>query len=675
MADIEKLGRYEIIRVLGKGAMGVVYEGRDPNLDRRVAIKTIRVQSLTPEAAAEYEGRFRTEARSAARLHHPNIVSVFDSGQDDDVAYLVMEFIQGQDLKHHLENGARFSVRSAIVMVHELLMALDHAHRQNVVHRDIKPANMLIETTGRIKLTDFGVARIQEPDETNLTQVGGAVGTPKYMSPEQAKGLRGDSRSDVFSAGVVLYELLTGALPFDGENQFIIIHQIVGHEPKRPSELNPEVPVTMDEVMGRAMAKNPDERYATAREFALALRGVAQQIGAATGTQPADVAGELGQYQANRTPMVVAALRDGSSTGIFGPSADVAMMTTVNHEAELGAWNEIKDSTNTRDFANYLQRFPSGVYARRAQTRMDQLALDDTSTRAKTEPQFRPPPLDEVDLDSTIGPFEHTLPMEEGTTPQSPSKPPVAPPKASKKQDPAASERSSNPKAPAAADKPKTTTPRRKTWPLLAVGGVLVGLLALGFLFRPGHRVEAELDVKPSLAPNEELIPSSPAAQPTTPVPGVAAAPASAAASAPGPAASSAVAAASTSASKPAAAASRPAHGASKPTTAASAASAASAAASNALRPVKPKASAPSAGNGPDGAHESTPVAPTPPPASSNGAGPSAAGQVCADKVFIFRIACIAEQCKSDRFRQTSECLRFKEMERKREEERNAHQR
>ena len=173
MDDIEKLGRYNIIRLLGKGAMGVVYEGRDPNLDRAVAIKTIRVQNLSPEAAAEYEGRFRTEARSAARLHHPNIVSVFDSGQDGDIAYLVMELIEGEDLKQHLENGARFSVRSSIVMVHELLMALDHAHRQNVVHRDIKPANMLMEVTGRIKLTDFGVARIQEPDETNLTQMGG----------------------------------------------------------------------------------------------------------------------------------------------------------------------------------------------------------------------------------------------------------------------------------------------------------------------------------------------------------------------------------------------------------------------------------------------------------------------------------------------------------------------
>ena len=191
IVEIDKLGRYDIVRVLGKGAMGVVYEGRDPNLDRAVAIKTIRMKNLSREAAIEYDGRFRTEARSAARLHHPNIVSVFDSGQDGDISYLVMEFIQGEDLKHHLECGARFSVRSSIVMAHDLLMALDHAHRQNVVHRDIKPANMLIEASGRIKLTDFGVARIQEPDETHLTQVGGAVGTPKYMSPEQAKGQRG----------------------------------------------------------------------------------------------------------------------------------------------------------------------------------------------------------------------------------------------------------------------------------------------------------------------------------------------------------------------------------------------------------------------------------------------------------------------------------------------------
>lgn len=661
MADIEKLGRYEIIRVLGKGAMGVVYEGRDPNLDRRVAIKTIRVQSLNAEAAAEYEGRFRIEARSAARLHHPNIVSVFDSAQDQDIAYLVMEFIQGQDLKHHLENGARFSVRSAIVMVHELLMALDHAHRQNVVHRDIKPANLLIESSGRVKLTDFGVARIQEPDETNLTQVGGAVGTPKYMSPEQAKGLRGDSRSDVFSAGVVLYELLTGTMPFDGENQFMVIHQIVGHAHKRPSEINGEVPAAMDEVMGRALAKDPDERYATAREFALALRAVALRINETSGSLAADVAGDLGQIPAHRAPLVVAALRDGSSTGIFGPSAEVAMGATINHEAELEVWNDIQDSTNSQDFVGYLRRFPSGIYARRAQLRLDQLALDDTASRAKTEPQFRPTPTPApapapapapgLDPDSTVGPFQATRPMEDTQAPRA-----VPPPQpANTPQEPPADTEwdFAMEEGPEPRGNNSTRVPRRRTWPLLLLGGgLLSALVAAGIFFRPLHTVDKPLGVKPSLAANEELIVSTPKAHPSAEVAQVAV-PAPVAAPTVAEAAPSAAPVAPTSVSRPAA---------------------------HAARPAKPKANPAPVAVAQDAPHEPPPMVSPSSNGGGNsasngnasGVGPSAPGQVCADKMFLLRVPCIAQQCNADRFRHTAECIRFKELERRREEERNS---
>lgn len=623
MLDIEKLGRYDIVRVLGKGAMGVVYEGSDPNLDRRVAIKTIRVQSLTPQAAAEYEGRFRTEARSAARLHHPNIVSVFDSGQDEDVAYLVMEFIEGRDLKHHLECGARFPVRSAIVMVHELLMALDHAHRQNVVHRDIKPANMLIETTGRVKLTDFGVARIQEPDETHLTQVGGAVGTPKYMAPEQAKGLRGDSRSDVFSAGVVLYELLTGALPFDGDNQFVVIHQIVTHEPTPPSQLNPEVPVAMDAVLASAMAKDPDQRFATAREFALALRAVAQEVTAATGTGGVDVAAELGEFLAGRAAAVPASLplqlHDGSSTGIFGPSGEVSLITTVNHEAELALWNDVKESTDAADLQAYLDRFPAGIYARRAQHRLDQLALSNTFTQAETQPQFRPE-VDISDLDSTLGPSVPTVSM--AAPQQSP--------------EPVAQALTTSP--PAAAVPDAAAAPRR-SWTAFAIGGVLCGLLVLGVVLRP--RVPVELVPKPTEAASAMVV-APPEPPPSAPV------------------------AVAVPASVPvvthAAVASSPAvH------VAARAVRVASAPMASVSRPAKPKATTVVVEEVAQPApREVAPVAVS----QGSAPGPSMAGQVCADRVFIFRIACVAEQCTKDRYRQTTECVRFKEMERKREEDR-----
>jgi len=168
---VKKLGRYDIVRTLGKGAMGLVYEGKDTVLQRRVAIKTIIVENLDSKSAEEYESRFRTEALAAARLLHPNIVPVFDFGRHDDIAFLVMQFIEGDDLKHHIDTGERHSPQQSIAMMLDLLSALDHAHENNIVHRDIKPANMLIEK-GRVKLTDFGVARIQDPDSANKTQVG-----------------------------------------------------------------------------------------------------------------------------------------------------------------------------------------------------------------------------------------------------------------------------------------------------------------------------------------------------------------------------------------------------------------------------------------------------------------------------------------------------------------------
>ncbi len=239
--SLKKLGRYDLVRVLGKGAMGIVYEGRDPNLDRRVAIKTVKVENLSEEAAAEYEARFRTEARSAARLQHPNIVSVYDSDRDGDIAFLVMEFIQGDDLKHHLDRGERYSLEQVLKIIRDLLSALDYAHKQGIVHRDIKPANLLIEPGGRVKLTDFGVARIQDSGEATRTQ-GSMVGTLKYMSPEQVQGQKIDSRADLFSVGVVLYQLLTDRRPFDGDNDFSIIHQIIGHTPQPPSAYNARLP-------------------------------------------------------------------------------------------------------------------------------------------------------------------------------------------------------------------------------------------------------------------------------------------------------------------------------------------------------------------------------------------------------------------------------------------------
>lgn len=368
--SLNKLGRYDIIRVLGKGAMGLVYEARDPNLDRRVAIKTIKVENLSAEAAAEYEGRFRTEARSAARLQHPNIVSVYDSDRHGDMAFLVMEFIQGEDLKHHLDAGRRYSLEESLGIVRDLLSALDYAHRQSIVHRDVKPANLLIEADGRVKLTDFGVARIQDSGEATRTQ-GTMVGTLKYMSPEQVQGVPIDARADLFAVGVVLYQLLTGKRPFDGDTDFAIIQQIVNHTPVAPSTFSTLLPPAIDAVVARALAKKREDRFATALEFSHALQLACEDASDPTIVPPVSPPGrrggtatDTGKSQAGGSTVRLASL--GSDTGSTG--------STVTQELELVYWKDIKDSEDVEDLEGFLNRFPSGIYADLARRRLKKLA-------------------------------------------------------------------------------------------------------------------------------------------------------------------------------------------------------------------------------------------------------------------------------------------------------------
>ncbi|HVE54282.1 MAG TPA: serine/threonine-protein kinase, partial [Ramlibacter sp.] len=363
---LKKLGRYEVLRVLGKGAMGVVYEGRDPNLDRRVAIKTVKVENLSEEAAAEYEHRFRTEARSAARLQHPNIVSVYDSDRDTDVAFLVMEYIQGDDLKHHLDRGTRYSLEQSLKIIRDLLSALDYAHKQGIVHRDIKPANLLIEPGGRVKLTDFGVARIQDSGEATRTQ-GSMVGTLKYMAPEQVQGQKIDSRADLFSVGVVLYQLLTDKRPFDGDNDFSIIHQIIGHHPPPPSSVNPRLPGALDAVVARALAKTREERFATARDFAVALQAAIRRAEDQT-VVPPPTPNKKVEPAASR-PLTAPGSVPGNATT---PSAGT--VSSVTQELELVYWKDVKDSSDTEDLQGFLEKFPAGIYADLARRRIRRLA-------------------------------------------------------------------------------------------------------------------------------------------------------------------------------------------------------------------------------------------------------------------------------------------------------------
>ena len=264
-----QLGKYEIRRELGRGAMGVVYEAYDPMIKRVVALKTIRADQLDSSEAPVIVARFRREAEAAGRLHHPNIVSIFDFGEDAGTAFIAMEYVAGRDLKSRFDAGERFATADAIRLTAQILDALDYSHRQGVVHRDIKPANVFVQDDGAVKVADFGIAHLES---SSLTQAGQVMGTPSSMSPEQILGLPVDGRTDVFSTGVILYQFVTGERPFGGAATTTTMQKVLKEEPLPPSTLNVQLPDAMDAIVRKALAKKPEDRYATAAEFASALR-------------------------------------------------------------------------------------------------------------------------------------------------------------------------------------------------------------------------------------------------------------------------------------------------------------------------------------------------------------------------------------------------------------------
>lgn len=276
MPSFTRLGKYEIRRELGKGSMGVVYEAYDPVIGRRVAIKVIRRDGHGADEEEALIVRLRREAQAAGRLNHPRVVSIYDFGEDDTlgggrVAYIAMELIEGQELKQLIDSGRRFSPSEAARVVDAVLAALQHAHERGVTHRDIKPANVILLADGDVKVADFGVARI---DSSDLTQAGTMIGTPQSMSPEQLLGLPVDGRSDLFACGVMLYELLTGEKPFSG-SVTTVIQKVLNHEPPPPSRVNPGLGTDWDAVVARALAKQPEQRYASAGEMREALQAAA----------------------------------------------------------------------------------------------------------------------------------------------------------------------------------------------------------------------------------------------------------------------------------------------------------------------------------------------------------------------------------------------------------------
>lgn len=262
---LNQLGRYQILGILGKGAMGQVYKGVDPAINRPVALKTIRLDFVNdPEEMEELRERLHREAQAAGKLSHPNIVTIYDVGSEGQLQYIAMEYLEGKTLEDMIKKKTKFNFRIIAKIITQICDALEYAHDKNIVHRDIKPANIMILNDYTVKLMDYGIARI---DSNSMTKTGIAMGTPNYISPEQLKGQSVDKRADLFSLGVVIYEMLVGKRPFKGENITSLIYSIMNHEPDKPSNINPQIPLLFDHVISKALKKDPNERYQKASEL------------------------------------------------------------------------------------------------------------------------------------------------------------------------------------------------------------------------------------------------------------------------------------------------------------------------------------------------------------------------------------------------------------------------
>ena len=340
---ISHLGRYEVVSELGQGAMGVVYKAKDPLIDRIVAIKTINL-SLAQEEKEEYEARFYQEAKAAGRLSHPNIVTIYDVGKSDDIAYIAMEFLEGRELRDILNDGQRLPVAKVLDIVAQVAQGLGYAHEKGIVHRDVKPSNIMVEHNGHAKITDFGIARMAS--SAVRTQAGMVLGSPKYMSPEQVMGKQTDQRSDIFSLGVMLYEMLAGQAPFLGENINAIMYQTLNATPIPPGNMNPAVPDMLNFIAAKALAKGLDDRYQSANDLANDLHACYEMVRsservAAVGPQSTAgiqmpnsvrVAGQAGTDADESRPVATMGLS--AAFDSFGATLRLAAMTSSSEEVE-----------------------------------------------------------------------------------------------------------------------------------------------------------------------------------------------------------------------------------------------------------------------------------------------------------------------------------------------------
>lgn len=341
MTNPDKIGKYELQGVLGKGGMSAVYRGFDPAISRPVAIKTIAKSALDEGELQHLLARFRHEAQAVGRLAHPGIVQIYDYGEDDETAYIVMELVQGKTLLQHLRAQANYDLREIGEIIGQLLDALGHAHAAGVVHRDVKPSNIMINNDGRLKISDFGIAHTESSD---LTQHGDVLGTPHYMAPEQFLGLAIGVPADLYSVGVIAYDLLTGTKPFSGSSA-TVMQQALNQRPADPSSLNPKLSPLMDEVLQRALAKKPEQRFQSAAEFAAAFRlAIDASLGAAAAAAaPAVTAPGAGLLNAARLIRADAAAQ---SAGVASAQAagDAAAAPAITADGAISLDQSVKQA-------------------------------------------------------------------------------------------------------------------------------------------------------------------------------------------------------------------------------------------------------------------------------------------------------------------------------------------
>jgi tRNA A-37 threonylcarbamoyl transferase component Bud32/HAMP domain-containing protein len=329
---MEHVGRYEIVDVIGEGAMARVYRAHDPEIGRTVAIKLLKSQLRDDW---EYRTRFLREAKGAGVLSHPNIVTVFDAGEQDGHPYMAMEFVEGATLADVIRDKKPLSLAAVVGIGIQLAKALDYAHQKGIVHRDVKPGNIMLLRDGlTIKVADFGICRIDDSEATQATQVGNVLGTPHYMSPEQVQGEKADARSDLFSAGVVLYQLLTSTLPFEGDTLITVAYKITKTEPTPLDKLRPDLPLSLRRIVDRSLRKQPEKRFQSGGELAQALIGVAREL-AETGGAKKELRIPLRVRWALIMAAVVAVTMTVSAAFIYNKQRHAMMDQVMSYGASL----------------------------------------------------------------------------------------------------------------------------------------------------------------------------------------------------------------------------------------------------------------------------------------------------------------------------------------------------